>query len=268
MLSETKLTQVDTPTVRRPKPDAARVTLVYYDDENPSPSTQVIDLPDGAQISFGRSRACDVRIDSERVSRTHAVFSRHGLEVSVADAGSRNGTWVNGELISGPRRLVSGDEVLVGAAIVVVNITSNVVSRQRMESMRYLEERLAAEVDRGLHFQRRFGLVLLALEGPADLTDEATDRISAALRPMEVIAEYAPCVLAIITPELDAPATEAAARGFAATGRDEHAPELRVAVGVAAFPDHSTTVGGLIARARAASSAAARRRRGRRASGR
>ena len=256
-MPDTKVTQVEPPTYRRPKVDAERVTLVFYDDENPSPSTQVLELTDGTQISFGRSRTCDVRLDSERVSRTHAVFARNGLEVTVSDAGSRNGTWVNGELISGPHRLVSGDEVLVGAATVVVSVTTNVVTRQRMESMRYLEERLAAEVDRGLHFQRRFGLVLLALEGPSHLTDEATERISATLRPMEVIAEYAPCVLAIITPELDAQATEAAARGFAAAAGGTS--ELRVAVGVTAFPDHSTTVGGLIARARAALEAVRRR---------
>jgi two-component system response regulator AtoC len=259
-MSETKLTEVDPHVVTRPKVDNERVTLVVYDGENPS--TKVLDVPDGARISFGRSRTCEVRIDSERVSRTHASFTRRGSELEVEDAGSRNGTWVNGELITGPRRLSSGDEVTVGSATVVVSITTGMAARTRIESTRYLEERLAAEVDRGLHFHRKFGLVLLQLDGAPDASDEATDRVSATLRPMEVIAEYAPGVLAIVTPELDATATEQAARAFAtsATVRsDEAAPCVHVTAGVAAFPDHGITVGGLIARARAALETARRR---------
>ena len=260
-MSETKLTEVNPQVITRPKVEAERVTLVIYDDgEQASPSTTVLEVAEGGRIAFGRSRTSDVRIDSDRVSRTHAIFSRRGMALEVMDAGSRNGTWVNGQMITAPHQLASGDEVLVGSAIVVVSITSNVVARPRMESTRYLEERLAAEVDRGLHYQRRFGLVLLQLDGPTAAADEATDRISAALRPMEVIAEYAPGVLAVIVPELDAAATERAARTLAATaatrpGDDVALPDdqsLTIAVGVAAFPDHSTTVGGLIARARAA----------------
>jgi DNA-binding NtrC family response regulator/pSer/pThr/pTyr-binding forkhead associated (FHA) protein len=254
-MSDTKLTEVDTHVATRPKADTERVTLVVYDGDVIGGSTKVLEVLDGAQVSFGRSRGTDVRIDSERVSRTHAIFSRHGLELTVVDAGSRNGTWVNGELISESRRLVSGDEVLVGSATVVVSITTGVVARPRMESTRYLEERLAAEVDRGLHYQRRFGLVLLQLSGLPDVTDEASDRVSAALRPMEVIAEYAPGLLAVVMPELDATAAERAARMLVATAstrRGEPVSGLQVAVGVAAFPEHSTTVGGLIARARAA----------------
>jgi DNA-binding NtrC family response regulator len=259
-MSETKLTEVDPQPIARPKVEADRVTLVIYDEgEGASPSTTVLEVPEGGRIAFGRSRTSDVRIDSERVSRTHAVFSRRGLVLDVVDAGSRNGTWVNGQMISGPHQLASGDEVLVGSAVVVVSITSNVVARPRMESTRYLEERLAAEVDRGLHYQRRFGLVLLQLEGPQDVVDEASDRISAALRPMEVLAEYAPGVLAVIVPELDAAATERAARTLDRTASGEPATALTIAVGVAAFPDHSTTVGGLIARARAALEAVRRR---------
>jgi len=252
---DTKLTQVDPHVVARPKVDERRVTLVVYDSDGDSLSTRVLELADAAQVSFGRSRTCTVRIDSERVSRTHAVFSRRGMEVEVSDAGSRNGTWVNGELLSGPRLLASGDEVTVGSVTVGISISSGVVARPRMESTRYLEERLAAEVDRGLHFQRRFGLVLLQLDGPAELVDEAGDRVSASLRPMEAIAEYTPGVLAVVTPELDAAATERAARLFASTAASRdgtHVADLRVSVGVAGFPEHSTTVGGMIARARAA----------------
>ncbi len=229
------------------------MTLVVYDQDagGGAGATSVITLPDREKRTIGRSRTADIAIDSERLSRIHATFTRHGFDVEVEDAGSRNGTWVNGEQISGPRRLVSGDEVLVGSASVVIGITSGTSARPRLESTRYLDERLAAEVDRGLHYQRQFGLALVALHGPPEAMDEATDLISAALRPMEVLAEYAPGVLAIVMPELDAAATDRTAsallvKAVPTTG------ELTIAVGVAGFPEHSTTAGGLIARARAA----------------
>ena len=103
--------------------------------------------------------------------------------------------------------------------------------------------------------QRRFALVLVRLDGVPELVDEASDRLSATLRPMESIAEYTPGVFAIVTPELDAAAAERAARLFAtaaATRDGTPVGGLAVAVGVAAFPEHATTVGGMIARARAA----------------
>ena len=203
---DTKLTEVDSATIRRVPSEAARVMLVVYDGEAPVPTTRVVELADGGRVTVGRSRTADIVVDSERISRVHASFARTGVDVEVSDLGSRNGTWVNGEQIAGPRRLVSGDEVLIGSVTVVVNITTGTAVRPRLESTRYLEERLAAEVDRGLTYQRRFGFLLVALDGPAELVDAATDLISASLRPMEVIAEYAPAVLAIILPELDAAA--------------------------------------------------------------
>ncbi|MBL9016868.1 MAG: sigma 54-interacting transcriptional regulator [Myxococcales bacterium] len=227
------------------------MTLVVYDDEHPAAAARVVVLPDEGKLAIGRSRSADIVIDSERVSRIHAVFSRHGLEILVDDAASRNGTYVNGELIAGPRRLASGDEVRVGSASVVVGITAGTAARPRLDSTRFLDERLAAEVDRGLCFHRTFGLALIALRGHPEQIDAATDEISASLRPMEAIAEYAPGVLAIVMPELDAAASERAVAGLIQK-LDPAEREISVSVGVAAFPEHATTPAALIARALAA----------------
>jgi len=249
-MSETKLTAVGAASPHRAR-TAAQVTLVVHEGATENPTTRVIELADGASITMGRAKTCEVQIDSDQVSRTHATFVRNGQVVEVTDAGSRNGTWVNGEVISGARRVVSGDEVQVGSATVFVSITSHVAQRTRFESTRYLDERLAAEVDRGLHYQRRMGLALIRLDGANEILDSVTDAIAAALRPMDVIAEYAPSVLAVILPELDAAATEHAVRSLVTM---EGAPisGLEIAVGVAGFPEHSTSAAGLIARARAA----------------
>jgi two-component system response regulator AtoC len=252
-VNETKATTIGDAAPLSPRDDEfERVTLVVYEGDGAGASTRVLDLADGAHLLFGRSRTANVQIESDRVSRLHAQFRRRGAVVTVEDAGSRNGTWVNGHMVHGERALSSGDEVVVGPLTIVVTITSRVVARPRIESTRYLDERLTAEVDRGQAYHRRFGLVMLRLDGPPEVADDASDRICAALRPMDVIAEYAPGVLAVIVPERDAADAEQAARNLLETARPRAGAPLDVAVGVAGFPEHGTTPGGLIARALAA----------------
>jgi DNA-binding NtrC family response regulator len=249
---ETKITTIgDAAPLGSRDDESERVRLVIYEGDDTGASTQVLDLADGAHLLFGRSRAANVQIESDRVSRLHAQFRRRGAVVTVEDAGSRNGTWVDGQLVKGERTLSSGDEVIVGPLTIVVTITSRMVARPRIESTRYLDERLTAEVERGAAYHRRFGLVMVRLDGPPELADDAGDRICAALRAMDVVAEYAPGVLAIVMPEHDAIAAEHAARGLLDTARPRGGG-LDLAVGVAGFPEHGTTPGALIARALAA----------------
>src|SRR5215468_5493922 len=232
-VSETKATTIgDAQPLGERDDEAERVTLVVYEGagDGPAASTRVLDLPDGGHLLFGRSRTANVQIESDRVSRLHAQFKRRGAVVTVEDAGSRNGTWINGQLVQGERTLESGDEVTVGPLTVVVSITSRVIERPRIESTRYLEERLSAEVDRGQGYHRRFGLVMLRLEGPPEVADDASDRICAALRPMDVVAEYAPGVLAVVMPERDAGDAEQAARSLLDTARPRTGGALEVAV--------------------------------------
>jgi DNA-binding NtrC family response regulator/pSer/pThr/pTyr-binding forkhead associated (FHA) protein len=254
-VSETKGTTIgDVEPLGARDDEAERVTLVVYEDggDGAGASTRVIDLADGAHLLFGRARTAHVQIDSDRVSRLHAQFRRRGAAVTVEDAGSRNGTWVNGQIVQGERALSSGDEVVVGPLTIVVSITSRVIARPRIESTRYLDERLTAEVDRGQGYHRRFGRVMLRLDGVAEAADDASDRICAALRPMDIIAEYAPGILAVVMPERDAAAAEDAARSLLERARTGGGAAIEVAVGVAGFPEHGTTPGALISRARAA----------------
>lgn len=63
--------------------------------------------------TVGRSVSGDIFLDDVTVSREHARFVRQGLEFSVIDAGSLNGTYVNRERAS-EVVLRDGDEVQVG----------------------------------------------------------------------------------------------------------------------------------------------------------
>jgi pSer/pThr/pTyr-binding forkhead associated (FHA) protein len=65
-------------------------------------------------VTVGTLESNDLVVDSEGVSRAHAVLERLGDTWTVRDLGSRNGTFVNGGRIVGERALHSGDEILLG----------------------------------------------------------------------------------------------------------------------------------------------------------
>src|SRR3954466_13046740 len=65
-------------------------------------SSQVVKLPVGA-FTVGRAPEADLVIDDPSISRLHARFLVTGDAVVLSDAGSRNGTLVNGARIAEPR---------------------------------------------------------------------------------------------------------------------------------------------------------------------
>ena len=64
--------------------------------------------------TVGRNTESDVFLDDITVSRAHAVFERRPSdEWFVKDAGSLNGTYVNGEQVD-ETKLATGDQVQIG----------------------------------------------------------------------------------------------------------------------------------------------------------
>ena len=72
----------------------------------------------GDRAVIGRGADCDLRIDDALVSRRHAEVVRRGDEHILRDLGSRNGTRLNGVLVSSVP-LAFGDTVHVGSARVL-----------------------------------------------------------------------------------------------------------------------------------------------------
>lgn len=70
---------------------------------------------DRERIMVGRSRFCDIRLQEDTVSRLHAAFLLASQGVVLEDLGSSNGTFVNGEAVTGPRPVAVGDVVRFGA---------------------------------------------------------------------------------------------------------------------------------------------------------
>lgn len=78
---------------------------------------RIVPLADDLRhCTVGRSASCDVSLGwDHRVSRVHAELERLGEDWAVHDDGlSRNGTYVNGERLTGRRLLDDGDVLRVG----------------------------------------------------------------------------------------------------------------------------------------------------------
>ena len=86
-------------------------------------ATQVDEIQLGAEreLILGRTASAAVRFDPRediRVGRVHARISWTGdepTEFELEDLKSRNGTYLNGRLITTPVRLTSGDIIQLGA---------------------------------------------------------------------------------------------------------------------------------------------------------
>ena len=70
----------------------------------------------GRELSIGRTDQADLTLDDSGLSRVNTTFFVEGDEVLLADENSTNGTFLNGEKISGrPKVLRDGDQVRIGS---------------------------------------------------------------------------------------------------------------------------------------------------------
>ncbi len=91
--------------VHEPQPRTSEGTLLYR-------SRRLALGP--SEVTVGRASDDTICVADERVSRHHARFEATEDGFWIADLGSRNGTYLNGELLRGERRpLASGDTVTV-----------------------------------------------------------------------------------------------------------------------------------------------------------
>ncbi len=73
---------------------------------------------DGRRLVVGRSPSADIRLPDANVSREHAAFEEEGTGWSIADLGSTNGTFLNGEPVQ-RARLRDGDLITMGVSELV-----------------------------------------------------------------------------------------------------------------------------------------------------
>jgi pSer/pThr/pTyr-binding forkhead associated (FHA) protein len=69
----------------------------------------------------GRAPHADVVLSDSLVSRFHAVIEQMGRHWTIADLGSRNGSYLNGMRLAGLTRIRAGDEIVIGATRLVLH---------------------------------------------------------------------------------------------------------------------------------------------------
>jgi pSer/pThr/pTyr-binding forkhead associated (FHA) protein len=99
---------------RRPWP-----FVLYRDGDG---EQKIVELRE-SRLSIGRQDASELAVPWDHaVSRVHALLERLGDEWTLVDEGSsRNGTWLNGDRLSGRRRLRDGDVIRVGKTTLSFN---------------------------------------------------------------------------------------------------------------------------------------------------
>jgi hypothetical protein len=87
--------------------------LLFRDDHG---TQTIVTLPATGEVTVGRRLTNEVALDwDSEVSRVHARLEEVGGDWAVVDDGlSRNGSWLNGERLTGRRRLRDGDALRVG----------------------------------------------------------------------------------------------------------------------------------------------------------
>lgn len=95
---------------------AGRPFLLYRDGDD----AQAIVPLEADRLTVGRGAGCEICLHWDgNASRVHAELERVGGVWTVSDDGlSRNGTYVNGERVSGRRRLREGDALRFGDTVV------------------------------------------------------------------------------------------------------------------------------------------------------
>lgn len=86
--------------------------MAFMSTLDPSGETNRFDLKDGETV-IGRHPDCDIVVEVGAVSRIHAKIVRRGTDFIIEDQGSRNGTFLNGQLIDGGQALREGDRVRI-----------------------------------------------------------------------------------------------------------------------------------------------------------
>lgn len=135
-------------------------------------------LAQGSHV-IGRKENTELRITDDGISRSHAKVRCEGDLVFVEDMGSRNGTYVNGRLITEPTPLHDGDKIQVGRTTVIryalhdeldESFHDNLLSSAlrdpltKLFNKRYLMDRLDSELKFAHRHETAVSILMLDLD--------------------------------------------------------------------------------------------------------
>ncbi|MBM4032026.1 MAG: FHA domain-containing protein [Planctomycetes bacterium] len=95
-------------------------------------------LLQGQAVVLGRHMACSIRVLEKRVSRKHCLLVATDQGWVLRDGGSRLGTYVNGEFVTGPCLLRPGDRIRIGHTDLVFESSGDVAPGVSLERVKPL----------------------------------------------------------------------------------------------------------------------------------
>jgi pSer/pThr/pTyr-binding forkhead associated (FHA) protein len=129
-------------------------------------------------VLVGRGKGCKVRIPEPDVSRRHCRIVQMDGFVVIEDLQSFNGTYVNGEQLTGAKPVRPGDAVEVGPFRFIVGYELSPEAKERLESFEADVELLPE--DSGPDFLEDVAGLEWVEEGPFDMSPES-DQVADAL---------------------------------------------------------------------------------------
>ena len=117
----------------------------------------IVEFSLAGSVVLGRDADCDLALGDASVSRKHATLEMRADHATLADLGSRNGTFVNGERLgNGTRRVARGDEITLGSARVALLAKSMIPAGVKPVLVRgAIFRRLDAQIAEGLDVEAR-----------------------------------------------------------------------------------------------------------------
>ncbi len=222
-----------------------------------------------SSMTIGRAPVCEIRLEDDGISRTHARIHCENNVATIEDLDSRNGTFINGERIVAPSEIKDGDKIQCGRATVLrfaladdldesfhENLMSSALrdGLTRLFNKRYLMDRLDSELKFAQRHETALSLLMIDIDHFKKINDShghlAGDAVLAqlaavltrAVRNEDVVARFGGEEFAIILRAIALdPATSMADRlrrlvEKTATEYGGTRLEATVSIGVAGFP--------------------------------
>lgn len=148
------------------------------------------DLALGAR-SIGRAESCDVVVARPLVSRLHARVVPDLSCFLLIDAGSANGTFLNGRRIDGPQQLRAGDQIGVADPAPLLRFDDPDGTRARADALRFdLDQQRFFLQDRPLSLTQQELKLLLFLRSQAGRVCSREDCIHAVWHTRTAVDAY------------------------------------------------------------------------------
>ena len=103
------------------------VKLVVLGGKHPGQEIAV----QGPEFLVGRAPECKLRPNSDMVSRRHCLISVVEGRAAIRDLGSRNGTIINNQKISGEQELHTGDKIKIGPLEFEVHLSTSIGGKKK-----------------------------------------------------------------------------------------------------------------------------------------